>query len=29
MYDDYDEAVATAEAVVRWAEGIIEPGTRE
>jgi len=27
--DQYDEAVATAEAVVRWAEGIIEPGARE
>ena len=25
-WDDYDEAVATAEAVVRWAEGIIERG---
>ena len=27
MYDDYDEAVAIAETVVRWAEGIIEMGT--
>jgi len=26
-WDDYDEAVAIAEIVVRWAEGIIEQGT--
>lgn len=26
-WEEYDEAIAIAEAVVRWAEGIIKPGT--